>query len=629
MRSGEDELKEIFLAEAFEQTEELNKLFTELEKNQKNKKCVEAIFRITHTLKANAAGMGFEDIASMAHILEDVFNEIKNGRIVLTLDLFNDLFKANDTLNALISQVKTPGEPVKFRGLKTKLEVLVKNLKTSTDSAIVPAQELKTGASESVKPKAKKKAVAKSKPQKEIESQEEKIRAIKKDIIKIIESAENTQSEITEVGETEDAVKDTDGQKITISENIHIPVRKLDNLLNLVGELIIEKDRVIALSTDQGRGRSNDYARLQRITSELQYSVMDVRLIQVNVLFHKFHRVVRDVAVLENKKVDLVLEGTENEIDRNILQIISDSLVHLVRNSVSHGIESAEERIRKGKQETGTLKLSARSEKDEVIIEIIDDGKGIDPKKIKEKALEKGLISKEMAAIMSEEDFINLIFEPGFSSAEQVTAVSGRGVGMDVVKKALDSIGGVIGVSSEIDKGTTITLKMPSSMAVKGALLFELETGAFAVPLSYTKAVISIPKKDIFQMSNNLLTTHLGKNISLICLNDLFHLTNLKDFLKDGTMLRSFKKMKDDEKVNIIIIQYNNKEVGFVVDRLLQQKEIVEKPLQQPLDNVKFISGATILGNGNICLVLDAASIFNFMFKGVKFQGHKSQLVHS
>jgi two-component system chemotaxis sensor kinase CheA len=339
--------------------------------------------------------------------------------------------------------------------------------------------------------------------------------------------------------------------------------------------------------------------------------------------------VVRDVAVLENKKVDLVLEGTENEIDRNILQIISDSLVHLVRNSVSHGIESAEERIRKGKQETGTLKLSARSEKDEVIIEIIDDGKGIDPKKIKEKALEKGLISKEMAAIMSEEDFINLIFEPGFSSAEQVTAVSGRGVGMDVVKKALDSIGGVIGVSSEIDKGTTITLKMPSSMAVKGALLFELETGAFAVPLSYTKAVISIPKKDIFQMSNNLLTTHLGKNISLICLNDLFHLTNLKDFLKDGTMLRSFKKMKDDEKVNIIIIQYNNKEVGFVVDRLLQQKEIVEKPLQQPLDNVKFISGATILGNGNICLVLDAASIFNFMFKGVKFQGHKSQLVHS
>ncbi|MDO1451262.1 chemotaxis protein CheA [Rhodocytophaga aerolata] len=634
MQSGDDEIKEIFLSEAFEQTEELNKLFTHLEKNHTNKQAIEAIFRITHTLKANAAGMGLEDIAAIAHVLEDIFNEIKTDNITLNQDLFNDLFKANDILCALINQVKTPGLPVKFRGIKTKLEVRVKKLKDEAsennlqDAAHTSQAQLNK---DYKKPVLKRKSPSKAQLEKASRLTKTILTDAKTGIdmihaIQALAPSETTDPNPEESIEKEAAKnKPADDTKIVISENIHIPVRKLDNLLNLVGELIIEKDRVIALNGEHGKGRLNEYTRLQRITSELQFSVMDIRLVQVNVLFNKFHRIVRDVAAIENKKVNLLLEGTENEIDRNILQIISDSLVHLVRNAISHGIEPKEQRIRQGKGEHGTLKLSAKSEKNEVIIEITDDGQGIDPKRIAKKAIEKGLLTKENASLMSDEDIIYLIFEPGFSSAEKITAISGRGVGMDVVKKAIDSIGGTVSIDSQTGAGTTITLRLPSSMAMKGALLFELESGAFAIPLSYTKAVIAISKKEIHQIGNNLMTTHLDKNISLIYLNDLFNLKQLSDSGKEKFMLRSFNKSSMDEKLHIIIISFNKKDIGFVVNKLLQQKEIVEKPLCKPLREVKFISGATILGNGNVCLVLDAPAIVNFLFKGSKPSTHQSQ----
>jgi two-component system chemotaxis sensor kinase CheA len=247
-------------------------------------------------------------------------------------------------------------------------------------------------------------------------------------------SEENTIDSSTDHAENEQI--DT---KISFSDLVQVPVKKLDNLLNLVSELTIERDRLIAIHA--GKLSKNEYSRLQRISSDLQYSVMDVRLVQVGFLFNKFHRVVRDAAALENKKVALKLEGTDTEIDRNILQIISDSLIHLIRNSVGHGIEIPADRKKVGKAEMGTLVLRASNENDSVIIEIQDDGKGIDHTFIKRKAIEKGLVSKEAASHLSEMECIMFIFEPGFSSADQVTAISGRGVGMDVVKKPLMLLG--------------------------------------------------------------------------------------------------------------------------------------------------------------------------------------------
>jgi two-component system, chemotaxis family, sensor kinase CheA len=596
----EDELNELFLAEAQENQQELDKLFTELEKDQGSKKAVEAIFRITHTLKANAAGMGYDDIASMAHTMEDVFSEIKQGQIAMTPELFADLFRANDMLGSMIQGIGKSGSPkVKFRGIKTKLEVLLKNARNGLDNAVTT------------------KIAASPEPEERLVADVKVFEELRLPIESRAQPASRTDTDAdTLVLEKEPEEKETG--KIIFSDNIHIPVRKLDELMNLVGELMIEKDRVIAISADNGR-KANDYARLQRITSELQYSVMDVRLVQVAVLFNKFHRIVRDVATVEGKQVNLVLEGTENEIDRNVLQIISDSLIHLVRNSVSHGIEKESDRVKARKPAIGTVRLSARSEKEEVIIEVSDDGKGIDPAIIRRKALEKGLITAREAQSISDEEVVLLIFESGFSSAETVTAISGRGVGMDVVKRSIDAIGGKIGVQSVVGEGTTISLTLPSSMAVKNALLFELEKGSFAIPLTYTDAVVCLQKSAIHKVGSGLVATHLKKNISIVFLQDLFKLESSRSLIQEGALLRQYHQTTEEEKLFVIVVSYNNREVGFVVDRLLQQKEIVEKPLGQFFDEVHFISGATILGTGDVCLVLDIPAIMGFLFKNYKF----------
>lgn len=612
-----DEIREIFLAEAIQAIEELSMLFTDLEKNHDSKKAINAIFRITHTLKANAAGMGFNDIASMAHLMEDIFSEIKNNKLELNTQLFNDLFKANDILAKMIAAISDPSIKVVFRGTRTKLDVI---LREARGQGIVVTDDIPAP----VAPKTEAVPVA---PSSDVLPSLDDFNAAIEAAHKANESVNSVSSEhgetveeVEEEAEEEEVEEDT---KVTFSDNINIPLRKLDNLLNLVGELIIERDRVIAMSQmeDYG-GKANDFARLTRITSEIQYSVMDVRLVQVNVLFSKFHRIVRDVANLEGKKVQLLLEGTENEIDRNVLQIISDSLIHLVRNSVGHGIELEADRIKAGKNPMGTVTLSAKNEKDAIIIDIIDDGKGIDPNIIKKIALKKGVITEDVAKSLSDNDAMMLIFEPGFSSAEVVTSVSGRGVGMDVVKKSLDSIGGIVTVHSEIGKGSTMRLRLPSSMAVKGALLFELGESQFAIPLAYTDAVVSLKKSEIHKVRGGLLATYLERNISIVFLKDLFvHEQNGEvSNAIDVSLHKSFNQLSDDDIIYVLVVSYNNHDMGFVVDRLLQQKEIVEKPLQSPLDQIKFISGATILGNGNVCLVLDTPSISNFLFKSTKLK---------
>ncbi|HSZ25324.1 MAG TPA: chemotaxis protein CheA [Cytophagaceae bacterium] len=567
----ENEYKEMFLAEALENYEELNKLFTALEKEHNNKKIIDEIFRITHTMKGNAMGMGFEGITGISHVLEDVFSEAKTGGIVLDQSLFDILFKTLDKLGELINAIHT-NEEVKYKGIKTKLEVFLRNIKP------INSQILRSEPNE---------------------------------ILKI--DPTNTESlHVADHNETEP--EEESHAKISFSDLVQIPVRKLDGLLNLVGELIIERDGLIARGIEKGNSTS-EYARLQRITSDLQYGVMDVRLVQIGFLFNKFHRVLRDAANIEGKKVNLILEGTEIEIDRNILKIMSDSLIHLIRNSVGHGIEKPSARKVAGKDEVGKVYLKARNEKDNVIIEITDDGNGIDANAIKRKAIEKGILTKEYADTLTKDEIIQIIFEPGFSNAEKITEVSGRGVGMDVVKRATESIGGKIHVETELGKGSTITLILPSSMAVKGALLFLLNQQEYAVPLTYTEAVISIKKQDIHLVSSGLISKYLGKTISVIFLKDLFAMNTLEDMYKENLFHKSFFEWNDSEKLELMVVSYNNKLFGLVVDKLLQQKEIVEKALSKPIDTLELFSGATILGNGSICLVLDVATISKACFK--------------
>lgn len=577
MNNKEEEYKEIFLAESLENFEEINRLLTVLEKSRSDKSTIHALFRITHTLKGNAAGMGYTSIAEMAHVLEDLFGEVRDEKIRLEDSLFTSLFKAADVLGALINSVRD-GKEVKYKGIKTKLEVIVKRANETPASAT----QMEESPTHSEAP--------------------------------LTEPAQlDTASGATEIISNEEETSDEGDTKVSFSDLVQVPVRKLDNLLNLVGELIIEKDRILATKVSTGLG-SNEYARLSRISSDLQYSVMDVRLVQVGFLFNKFHRVVRDAATIEKKNVLLRLEGTDTEIDRNVLQVISDSLIHIIRNSVGHGIESPEERVALGKPKEGTVWLSAKNESDAVIIEIRDDGKGLNYDRIKAKAISRGLIGVEDANRLSEEELSLLIFEPGFSTMDQVTAIAGRGVGMDVVRKTLDTIGGEIHVKSIAGEGTTIQLTLPSSMAVKSCLLFELGYEVYALPLAYTESVISIYKADIHKAGGGLVASHLGKNIAVVFLRDVFEQDAETSTSSTNMMQRTYDLVHPEEKLDIVVVSFNNKTVGFVVDKLLQQKEIVEKPLMKPVDKVKFIGGVTILGSGNVCLVLNVPYILQYVF---------------
>ncbi|KXX67514.1 chemotaxis protein CheA [Flammeovirga sp. SJP92] len=591
----EEELKQIFLAEAQDSFEQLNRLFTQLEKNHADREATEAIFRIIHTLKGNAAAMGFEDVASVGHLLEDIFSEIRKGNIALTSMVFNDLFKAIDKLGEMIEGVKV-NKKVPYKGMRAKLKVILRNLKGE-----IEFEATQGGESSEKKDKELDQSLQQKLEGELTESQKEAL-ASEHPVPLGVPLAD-------EFSDDEDKKS-----KITFSDFVQVPVAKLDTLLNLVGELAIEKDRIIAQGASLGA--TNEYTRLYRITSDLQYSVMGVRLVQVGALFHKFHRIVRDVASIENKKVNLDLQGTEIEIDRNVLQIISDSMIHLVRNAVSHGIEGPEERKRNGKKEQGSIQLKATSDKEYVIIEVIDDGNGIDADKIRKKVVEKRLATPEAIASLSDDDVVKFIFEPGFSSVDNVTSVSGRGVGMDVVKKAVDAVGGKINIKTVLGQGTTFSLSLPSSMAVKSALLFIINNTEYAIPLSFTEAVISVKKSSIHKVGGGLVTTHLDDTITVMFLRDIFDCHTSDELQNPQLLHRSFDQIEDPEaKINIVVVSVDNKMIGFVVDRLLQQKEIIEKPLGKPVENARFISGATILGNGNVCLVLDANDISEFLFK--------------
>ncbi|SMD32919.1 two-component system, chemotaxis family, sensor kinase CheA [Reichenbachiella faecimaris] len=587
MKSKEEEYKELFHAEALENFEELNRLFTDLENDHTDFNAINSIFRIVHTLKGNAMGMGFDDVAALTHVMEDVMGSVQQGTMALNKDLFDSLFKANDKLGALIDALKS-GERVSYLGIKTKLFVLLeKHTKVAeikgaqpNDSPAEPKSELTT-------------------PVREEQLDEEEDLTQEALLVPTGDTSKNPQAMKSE---------------ITFTDVIQIPVKKMDELMTMVGQLIIERDRLITLNSVDGK-RTSEFEGLQRITSDLQYGVMNARMVTVGFLFNKFHRIVRDVASIENKNVSLVLQGTECEIDRNILKIMSDAMIHLVRNAVSHGIEKSEARRSKGKPDKGTIILSAHYEKDNVVIEVADDGNGIDASIIRRKIVEKGLASKELAQQLSDQEVIMYIFEPGFSNAEKITEISGRGVGMDVVKKAAESIGGQINVETEVGMGTTIKLNLPSSMALKGALLFELDEQEYAVALSYTEAVISLSKSEIHRITDGLMAQYLDQTIPIIFLKDIVTLENLADCQKEGVLHRSFEELEEETKLDVIVLSYAGRLLGVVVDRLLQQKEIIEKSMVRPLEKTKLLSGTTILGNGKVCLVIDVTTISDLMFK--------------
>ncbi|MEM6735368.1 MAG: chemotaxis protein CheA [Bacteroidota bacterium] len=571
MKSKEEEYRQLFLSEALENFEELNKLFVDLEKEHTNKKVIANIFRIIHTLKGNALGMGYDKIADLAHIMEDVFGAIKEGEILLERELVDSLFRANDKLGGLINSLKT-GEKVSYLGIKTKLSIYLKN-------------EREGGKKE----------------------EKEEIAAFPVEI-------EPFNLEGFKADEREESNEKNGANSITFADVVQIPVKKMDELLNMAGELVIERDRLIALF-ENDRNKSLEFEGLKRISANLHYGIMNARMVQTGFLFNKFHRVLRDASISEDKEVQLKLKGTEVEIDRNILKIISDSLVHIVRNAVSHGIETKENRKESGKPSLASVTLEANLKKDNVVLSVSDDGRGIDVEVIKRKIIDKKLVTSEEANQLNDQEIIRYIFEPGFSSAEKVTEISGRGVGMDVVKKSVESIGGQVLIDTKVGKGTSIHLVLPSSLALKGALLFEVLGQEYAIPLTYIDSVNYYTKTDIHNLSNNLMVNYNNASVSLIFLKDLFSMADL-NLLSNSTHYQELlKNLEEDNQLNVIIVKHSGRKIGLVVDKLLRQKEIIEKKLPKPLNSSKLLSGSTILGSGNVCPVIDIASIMDSFFQ--------------
>ena len=391
-------------------------------------------------------------------------------------------------------------------------------------------------------------------------------------------------------------------RKLELSDLVYIQVKKLDHLLNLVGELIIDRDRILTLSREIANpALQATAAHLFRIADELQYSIMDARLVNVGSLFNKFPRVVRDVAAAERKDIELTLSGEDIQIDRNILQIITDALLHLVRNAIGHGIETPAVREQAGKPARGHLTIAAQTERDNVLIQVAEDGAGIDVESVRRRAVERGLVSAEVAPTLDDAAVRAFLFEPGFSMAKEVTEISGRGVGLDVVKLAIDSLGGQLRVDSELGRGTTFTLVLPTSIAVRGALLFELDERSYALPLMHTNSVVSLWPEELHVVGGMLLAEVQDEHVPVVDLHRLLH---------DGDgPLPPAARTDLRGRQNIIIVDYNNRKLGLIIDRFLRQQNIVIKPMSKPLDTIDLFGGVTLLGSGQVCLVLDVPAL--------------------
>ncbi|MCC9165543.1 chemotaxis protein CheA [Pontibacter harenae] len=539
MKSREEEYKEIFVAEALEYYDALNRHISELERKPQDDQILAEVFRLLHNLKANAKAIGYLQISDVSHKLETAFSLIRNRELTFSDEVVTVLFDGIDLLGELIHNIDNENygeaDPVLLRNL----DIIVDNL---SDSTIELAKVQKYNTS----------------------------------------------------------------KNLSLSDLIYIQIKKLDHLMNLVGELMIDRDRIISISRELNNDElQNVSSHLYRITEDLQYSVMDARLVSIGTLFNKFPRIVRDIAAAEHKEVDLELAGQDIQIDRNILQIMTDSLLHLMRNAISHGLEKPEEREKKGKPRAGRVSLTAQNDRENVLIRFSDDGKGIDLKQVKNTAIERQLVTADVANDLSEVDALSLLFEPGFSTAKEVTEFSGRGVGLDVVKNAIDSIGGRISIDSKQGKGTTFTLRLPTSIAVKGALLFEVDEIFYAIPLIHTEQVVSLDKDELHEVGSALVTDILGETVTVVYLHELLNADPSDMRLGDKRRLKG-------QVQNIIIVSYNNRKLGLIVDKLYRQQDIVVKPLRKPLDTIDLYGGVTLLGTGKVCLVLDVPAITRF-----------------
>lgn len=643
------EIMEDFLIEAFEMVEQLDQDLVELESNPEDLDLLNRIFRVAHTIKGSSSFLNFDILTSLTHHMEDVLNKARRAELKITPDVMDVVLQSVDLMKALLSAIRDNGTDANSGIDITDIVKRLQEVSGDGGEQETPAQEANKQDSASTDQAPSTQASSDNplsdEPDLDYSSMSgEQVEAEIERLLKKRQEADKARREelkkqgvapkVQAPSEPQEAPKaaapqapkpapkaaakkeDGGAPATNVEQTVRVDVRRLDHLMNLIGELVLGKNRLIRIYSDVEERYDGEkfleelnqvVSGISSVTTDLQLAVMKTRMQPVGKVFNKFPRMVRDLSRELNKNIDLVITGEETEVDKSIVEEIGDPLVHIIRNSCDHGIESPEEREALGKPAVGTVQLKAYNEGNHIVIEVTDDGKGLDAQMLKQKAVEKGLISEREADSMSDKEAFGIIFKPGFSTAKSITNVSGRGVGMDVVKTNIEKLSGIIEIESEKGAGTTEKLKIPLTLAIMQALLVGVQEEYYAIPLSSVIETVRISQDEIYTVDGKSVLRLRDEVLSLVRLADIFKVDSVLETMSD---------------VYVVIIGLADQKIGVIVDYLVGQEEVVIKSLGYYLKGIEGITGATVRGDGKITLIVDVAGMMT-MAKSVKVSINK------
>ncbi|TLD85035.1 hybrid sensor histidine kinase/response regulator [Helicobacter sp. MIT 11-5569] len=647
-----DEMQEIledFLIEAFEMVEQLDQDLVELENNPDDLDLLNRIFRVAHTVKGSGSFLNFSVLTHLTHHMEDVLNKARHGELAITPDIMDVVLESIDFMKKLLNAIRDTGTDANT-GLDGDIANVVERL-DAISKGETPSETAQTEQTENTTPEAAAQETEEPEPDYANMSPEEVEKEIERLLNKRQEEDKQKREEKRAKGELGDiqapgeinAEANTPAPKAApaapaapkaapkpapkaaprsggddnkapataVEQTIRVDVKRLDSLMNLIGELVLGKNRLIKIYNDvEERYEGEKFleelnqvvASVSMVTTDIQLAVMKTRMLPIGRVFNKFPRMVRDLSRELGKNIDLVISGEETELDKSIVEEIGDPLVHLIRNACDHGVESKEDRAAAGKPEQGTVELKAYNEGNHIVVEIKDDGKGMDPDVLRSKAVEKGIISEREADSMTDKEAYGLIFKAGFSTAKVVTNVSGRGVGMDVVKTNIEKLNGIIDVDSTHGEGTTLKLKIPLTLAIIQSLLVGVQEEFYAIPLASVIETVRISQDEIYTVENKSVLRLRNEVLPLVRLADIFGVNAVFD---------------NSEQAYVVVIGLAENKIGVIVDFLIGQEEVVIKSLGSYLKGTEGIAGATIRGDGRVTLIVDIAAMMQ-MAKNVK-----------
>ena len=592
-----------FLVESYENLDRLDRDLVGLEKNPKDKEALAGVFRTIHTIKGTCGFLGFSKLEKVAHVGENLLAHLRDGQLTLNPAITTALLGMVDAVRQMLKEIESTGQDgeVDYPELR---ETLTHLLSPEAAAANTAAGKLEAALQAAAPPM----SLGAILMQQAGVTPEEILLAVKK-------QKEGDPRLMGEILVEQHAVRPADvadalqiqrtsrGQAAASDSTIRVDVGLLDKLMTLVGELLLARNQLLQISNSvEDAGLQAVSQRMNLIATELQEEVMKTRMQPIGNIWGQFPRTVRDVALGCGKQVNIEMEGKETELDKTIIEAIKDPLTHLVRNSVDHGIELPEDRVKAGKDPTGRLILRAFHEGGRVNIEISDDGAGLNVERLRQKAVERGVITAEHAARLTEREIFNLIFLPGFSTAQKITNVSGRGVGMDVVKTNVEKIGGTVDVQSTAGRGTTVRVKIPLTLAIIPALVVTCGGDRYAIP---QVSLLELVRLEADQVRTGIELVHgvpvhrlRGRLLPLVYLSRELR-------LREG----SGQAGKSDEAVNIVVLQADDRQFGLVVDTINDTEEIVVKPLRKQLKTVKTFAGSSVMGDGKVALILDVLGL--------------------